>query len=156
MSAPEQRDGAVSLRHFVPEDAPALQAGLWRDTEQSEIAAMIADWNTLSFRGRYYEAFAVVRGGIVAGMASLYGHGKSVVSFGVEIFGPERGKGLAAEALSVLPRYAAERGFRIVQDQVAADNAASIRLHEKLGFETDGYVYRNQKGREVVLYLKAL
>ena len=45
---------------------------------------------------------------------------------------------------------------RILLDQVRRDNAASIRLHEKLGFETDGYGYRNQKGREVVLYLKPL
>ena len=29
-------------------------------------------------------------------------------------------------------------------------------LREKLGFESDGYVYQNAKGREVVLCLKAL
>ena len=51
---------------------------------------------------------------------------------------------------------AAELGFHIVLQQILTDNEASLRLHEKLGFESDGYVYRNAKGREVTLWLKAL
>ncbi|MBQ9459436.1 MAG: GNAT family N-acetyltransferase [Oscillospiraceae bacterium] len=154
--APEERRGAVTLRHFTRGDIPALRAELWRDASEDELLRMIADWNTLTHDGKYFEMFAVVRGGAVAGTASLYEHTASTVSLGAEIFESERGKGCAFEALQLLMAHAREKGFRIAQDQVRADNAASIRLHEKLGFETDGYVYRNQKGREVVLYWKAL
>ena len=36
-------------------------------------------------------------------------------------------------------------GYRILVDQVREDNAASIGLHEKLGFESDRYAYKNKK-----------
>ena len=36
---------------------------------------------------------------------------------------------------------------------LTADNGASIALHEKLGFQTDGYLYTNAKGRKVLLCL---
>ena len=44
-------------------------------------------------------------------------------------------------------QYAAEKGYRIILDQVRKDNPASIRVHEKLGFESDGYIYQNQKNK---------
>lgn len=40
--------------------------------------------------------------------------------------------------------------------QIRADNVASIALHNSLGFETDGYVYTNKKGNEVLIYIKVL
>ena len=39
---------------------------------------------------------------------------------------------------------------------IYGDNVVSIALHEKLGFETDGYVYKNAKGRDVLIYSKCL
>lgn len=68
----------------------------------------------------------------------------------------ERRKGAASEAISLLMRYASKKHYRIILDQVRKDNTASIRLHEKLGFESDGYVYRNQRDQEIVLYLKPI
>lgn len=120
------------------------------------IVRMIGEWNTLRFDGRYFESFAVVCGDGIVGMVSLFEHTASTASLGAEIFDGERRKGYAAQALSALQTFAREKGFRILQDQIRADNAASIRLHEKLGFETDGYVYRNKKNQEIVLYWKAL
>ncbi|WP_081373827.1 GNAT family N-acetyltransferase [Butyrivibrio fibrisolvens] len=55
-----------------------------------------------------------------------------------------------------LLKYASEKGYHIMLNQVRKDNLASMRLHEKLGFESDGYSYRNQKNKEVFLYLKLL
>jgi hypothetical protein len=40
--------------------------------------------------------------------------------------------------------------------QIRADNVVSSALHNSLGFETDGYVYRNKKGNEVLIYIKVL
>lgn len=146
----------VSLRHFAAEDAPVLREKLWPDMTLEALADMIGEWNTLTFEGRYFEMFAVQSGDRVVGTVSLYEHTASVVSLGAEIFEGERRKGHAAAASALALERAAARGWRIAQDQVRADNAASIRLHEALGFETDGYVYRNQRGQEVLLYLKAL
>ena len=74
----------------------------------------------------------------------------------IDEWNTRRYRGKYFEMFALLMQYAAEKGYRIVQDQVRRDNAASIRLHEKLGFESDGYVYRNQRNQEVVLYLKQI
>ena len=44
----------------------------------------------------------------------------------------------------------------IIQDQVHTDNQASIALHNSLEFETDGYVFKNAKDKDVLLYLFCL
>ena len=41
-------------------------------------------------------------------------------------------------------------------DQVRPDNLASVRLHEKLGFESDEKIYRNRKGHDVLIFVKPL
>ena len=58
--------------------------------------------------------------------------------------------------MQILLKEAAEKGYRIIQQQVRTTNTASIRLHEKLGFETDGYIYKNKHDHDVLIYLKAL
>ena len=78
------------------------------------------------------------------------------MSLGIEIFSEERGKGIASNAMPLPLERARETGYRAVLDQVRTDNTASLRLHEAFGFETDGYVYRNKRDWEVVLYLKLL
>ena len=144
------------LRHFRAEDAELLRARLYPELESERIGALIEEWGTLKYGGKYFEMFAVEEDGRVVGSASLYEHSPSVVSAGNELFGGERGKGLGTAAMRLLEEAAAGRGFRIIKDQVAADNAGSIGLHEKCGFETDGYVYKNKKGVDVLIFLKAL
>ena len=146
----------ITLRHFTREDAGPVHAALYPDMPESDIADLIAEWNAGVFQGRYFGMFAVVSGGRIVGYASLYERSPNTASAGVEICRGERGKGFASEAMAAMLAHAAEKGYRVLLDQVSADNRASIRLHEKLGFETDGYVYRNRKDNEVVLYLKIL
>ena len=55
-----------------------------------------------------------------------------------------------------MEKYAGNKGYKILQHQISTPNTASIALHEKLGYETEGYVYLNKKGNDVILYLKAL
>ena len=146
----------VTIRQFTHADAAAVQRGLYPDMTIPRIERMIDDWNSGVYQGRRFEMFAVVSEDGVVGCVSLYEHSARVSSVGAEIFPGERGKGTAAEAVSLLLHHASEEGCRIILDQVRADNAASIRLHEKLGFESDGCVYRNRRGHEVVLYLKPI
>ena len=58
--------------------------------------------------------------------------------------------------MKLLLERAAASGYKLMLDQVSTENAPSKALHEKLGFETDGYIYKNAKGREVLLYLYLL
>ncbi len=146
----------ITLRHFSMEDAGSVHDGLYPDMKESDIMKMLTEWNSCLYQGRYAEMFAVLSDGRIVGYVSLYERSRSVASAGVEIWPGERGKGFASEAMAALLTVAAEKGYRLILDQVLRSNQASIRLHEKLGFECDGYIYRNRNGHEVFLYTKLL
>ncbi|MBR5837674.1 MAG: GNAT family N-acetyltransferase [Victivallales bacterium] len=146
----------ISLRHFMETDAERLQANQLHGKSMKDMLSLIHEWKTKSYNGKYFEMFAVVNDADVVGSISLFEHSPSVASIGVEIFANHRRKGYAADAMRLLLKYAMEKGYRIIQQQIRTNNAASLSLHEKLGFETDGYVYVNQKGHDVLLYLKVL
>lgn len=146
----------ITLRHFEQEDAESIRDHLYPDMTVSDIRDMIAVWNSLVFEGRYFEMFAVLVDGRITGYVSLCEQSPHVVSAGAEIYGDERCKGYAGRALTLLEAHAAKKGYRLILDQVRTDNAASIRLHEKLGFEREQSVYRNRQDHEVYLYLRLL
>jgi len=50
----------------------------------------------------------------------------------------QRGNGIGRLLLARLVEVAAENGFRTVIARIAGDNPVSVRLHERLGFETVG------------------
>ena len=146
----------IRLQQFQKEDAQIVQTHLYPKMTIGDVERMIADWNTCSYQDHPFEMFAIEADGRIAGCASLLGRSKTIASAGVEIFSDDRRKGIASEAVLCLCRQAAEGGYRIILDQVRTDNRASIGLHEKCGFESDGYVYRNGRGHEVLLYLKSI
>lgn len=51
-----------------------------------------------------------------------------------------RGKGIGTLLLQPLLQIAKERGLRTMIAGITADNAASLRLHEKLGYERAGVI----------------
>ncbi len=146
----------TTLRPFSRNDAEYLQSRYYPDMPVADVGKMIDDWNTCSYQGHYYKMYAILHGKRMAGYVSLLEHSRNVVSIGVEVNENERRNGIALEAVAQVMRHASEKGYHIILDQVRKDNQASIRLHEKLGFESDGYVYRNRRDHEVVLYLKFL
>ena len=146
----------ITLRHFTQDDVESIRNNLYSDMTESEIANMITEWNSCVYQGRYFEMLAVISDGRIVGYVSLYEHSQNVASAGIEIYCSERKKGIAFEAMNALLDFASEKGYRLILDQVLKDNQASIKLHDKLGFESDGYVYRNQKNKEIVLYMKLL
>ncbi len=106
--------------------------------------------------GRFFEMYAVVDGDAIVGYISLYEHSANVVSIGPEIFPEYKRREYGFSAMEKAINTAAEMGYKIVSQQVRVNNTASRRLHEKSGFETDGYVYKNRHGNEVLIYLKLL
>ena len=146
----------VNLRHFSVEDAELIRRCRYPDISVSETENMISEWNTCLYRGRYFEMFAVISDGEPKGSISIFEHSRTSCEIGPDIFPDHRGNGYASEAMHLMLGYAASKGYRLVMQQIRTDNEASIKMHEKLGFERLDSVYRNRKGNEVCLYFKII
>ena len=144
------------LRHFSEEDVTDLQKNGYGDMSPQALREMIEAWDQKAYRDRYFEAFAIHAEEELVGMVSLYQMTASAVSVGVEIFTAHLREGHAFRAVGEALKIAKEKGFAVAVDQVRTDNEASIALHKKLGFETDGYEYQNRRGKPVCLWLKVL
>lgn len=146
----------ITLRNFTVSDAHELQENKYGHKTLSEVQEMICEMNNKTYNHRYFEMFAIVKDRKFVGQISLYQHSKNTISCGPEIFEEYRRQGFAKEAMTLAMDIAKSKGYKIVLQQIRVDNDASIGLHNSLGFETDGYVYRNKKGNEVLIYLKSL
>lgn len=148
----------LALRNFKCDsyDIDILQKFYCPELSLKRIMDMIGEWNTLDYKGRYFEMFAVVIEGKIVGTISLYQHSQTVISIGPMIFDEYFGHGYGEAAMNRALEICLNKGYKIVCQQVRVTNAASISLHKKLGFETDNYVYKNQKGHDVILFFKSL
>ena len=146
----------ISIRHFTEHDAIILQQKQYTENSITDICEMITEWESNTYQGKYFEMFAITVNDTIVGSVSLYEHSKSVVSIGVDVYPDQRRKGYAAEGMRLIMNHARDLGYRIIQDQVRTDNQASIALHNSLEFETDGYVFKNAKDKDVLLYLFCL
>lgn len=146
----------VELRSFDITDAQELQLMKWQNMSIQNIQSMICEWNTLNHNGKYFEMFAVLKEENLVGTISIYEHSKNIVSIGPEIFEGYRKCGYAKQAMLNVMEVAKKKGYSIVKQQIRADNTASIKLHQSLEYETDGYVYKNRKSNDVLIYLKSL
>ena len=146
----------IVLRNFRDSDASIFQEKHSQYLFVEEIRELFQKWNIKEYEGKYFEMFAIVKDEEIVGRISLYQHSENVISCGPEIFEGYCRLGFAKEAMMLAMDIAKSKGYKVVMQQIRADNVASIALHNSLGFETDGYVYRNKKGNEVVIYLKTL
>ena len=146
----------ITLRHFKTDDAESIKKNLYQDMPISEIKNMITEWNKGVYDGKFLEMIAITSCENIVGYCSLIGQSQTIVSLGAEVYSGYQGEGIATEAVAALIKYASTKGYKLVMDQVRGDNEASIKLHEKLGFETDGYIYKNQKNHDVVIYIKQI
>ena len=150
------RNKVITLRNFLDSDAPIFQEKHSKHLSIEEIRDMFRKWNEKEYEGKYFEMFAIVKDEEIVGRISLYQHSKNVISCGPEIFEGYRRQGFAKEAMLLAMDIAKGKGYKVVMQQIRVDNVASVALHNSLGFETDGYVYRNKKGNEVLIYIKVL
>lgn len=146
----------ITLRNFTNDDAEIFQSKHSNHLSIEEIRDMFRKWNVKEYGGKYFEMFAVVKDEDIVGRISLYQHSAKVISCGPEIFKGYCRLGFAKEAMALAMDIAKSKGYKVVLQQIRVDNVASIALHDSLGFETDGYVYRNKKGNEVLIFIKAL
>ena len=146
----------ISIRPFHEYDVEELHQFYAPEMSEDEILDMIHEWETGIYKGKLFEMFAILNGQNIIGLISLYEHSNSVAGIGPHIFEDKRRRGYAKVAMRLIEAYAKEKGFRIIQQQVSTANLPSIALHDSLGYETDGYIYKNRKEQDVILYLKAL
>ncbi|MBQ8275309.1 MAG: GNAT family N-acetyltransferase [Clostridia bacterium] len=146
----------ITLRNFTDNDAIELQQKCCVNMSLDEIKARLAKWQEKKFEGKYFEMFAVIKGKEIVGMISLYQHSETVISCGPETFECFRKQGIAGEAMLLAMEIAKSKGYKLVSQQIRVNNTASIALHKKLGFETDEYIYQNQKGNHVQIFTKLL
>lgn len=146
----------VSIRHFSDSDIDIIRSNQYPESSEDEIRNMVHEWNAGSYDGKFFEMFAVLHGQEIVGNISLFELSRSVASIGAEIYPAFRRLGFAYEANLLLIDHAKQLGYKVIENQVKADNIASIHLNEKLGFETDWYEYKNKRNRPVFLFLKVL
>ena len=146
----------ILLRNFVDDDAIEFQQNHNEKMSIDEVKILITKWQEKEFTNKYFEMFAIVNDTEMVGMISLYQHSPNVISCGPEIFECYRKRGFAGNAMILAMKTAKSKGYKLVLQQIRVDNIASIALHKKLGFETDGYVYKNKKGNDVQIFIKLL
>ena len=146
----------VSLRHFTADDADVIKSKIYPDLPPEDIFRVLREWSTYQYQGKFFEMFAIESEGRIVGSISLFDKGEHIASIGIEVFPDERRKGFAAEAMDLISQIARGRGYEVLLDQIRTDNAASLSLHKKLGFEDCNVLYRNSKGNEVVQYIKII
>lgn len=144
----------VILRKFEASDSALVSSKLNLFLEKAK--SIIDTWNSGCHNGVYFEMFAIQSENTLVGMISLYEHSGSILSIGPEIFEEYQRHGFAKAAMTEAMRIAEEKKYRIIFQQIRTNNAASIRLHESLGFERDSNIFKNKKGNDVYIYLKVL
>ena len=140
---------ALTLREARPDDAAAT-AAIWNhevratlattDTEFRDAAAQRA-W--LAARSPLYPVVVAVRGDVVAGYAALTAYRakpafRNTVEDSVYVDRRWRGRGVGRLLVAHLLDRATALGHHSVLARITADNGASRRLHELLGFRLIG------------------
>ncbi len=105
--------------------------------------------------GKYFEILTVYKKDTVIGFMNLFAHSEHTISCGPEIKELYRKKGYGFQAELMALEYAKENGYTIAVSRVNINNAASIALHESLGFEIERK-YMNEHGKATRLYIKSL
>ncbi|MEU2623732.1 N-acetyltransferase family protein [Streptomyces sp. NPDC007157] len=146
-----ERDGTVRIRPARSADAEAVRAirdhavehstALWTETTQTPAEG--AAWLAVHLaRG---SAFVAEVAGEVAGFA-VYGPWRELdgyrhtVEDSVYVREDRHGLGIGSALLGALIAAAREAGHHVMIAGIEAENAASVRLHQRFGFEHAGTV----------------
>lgn len=146
----------ITLRNFAYSDIQQLQKSEYANMSQEDLQALIETWNKKEYKENYFEMYAIEENGVIVGQASLYGRSEHIVSCGLELYSEYQGKGYGTAAYRELLSFAKSKGFVIAVAQVRADNAASIALNKKMGFEAEDYTYIDKKGNPIYYFIKTL
>lgn len=145
----------LKLQAITAHDREILQDTSYGSLANDEWKQLLLESVSKSHNHRYFELFKVIDGDTVVGCMNLYAHSQRIISCGPEIKPQYRKQGYAYEAETLALEMAKAFGFTIAVAYIRETNSASIRLHEKLGFELD-QDFVNAHKKEMRLYIKAL
>ncbi|MEN6544167.1 N-acetyltransferase family protein [Parvibaculum sp.] len=147
---------------FIHNEAVRNTAAIWMDAEAdlADRALWLAEHHDHGF-----PVFVAVEGDRVLGF-SAYGHYRPrsgyrhTVENSVYIHPDARGRGLGFALMKPLIAHAKESGHHVMLACIEAQNAASIALHERLGFREVGRLpevgYKFGRWLDLVLMHRAL
>lgn len=121
-------------------DAVASTTAIWNDVQVD--LANRQDWFSVR-KARGFPVLVADVGGAVAGYAS-YGDWRAFEGFrntvehSVYVHKDHRGAGIGRDLMQALVERAGQGGIHVMVACVEAGNAASVRLHESLGFRNVG------------------
>lgn len=143
----EIRTRRLTLRTARPDDLEGMhavlsdpRATLWWSTPPHETLEQTAAWlDAMIANGADHPDFVVERDGRVIGKAGFF----RLPDVGYILHPDVWGQGLAAEAVgAAIDHVFATRDIEILTADVDPENAASIRLLERLGFVRTGFAER--------------
>lgn len=106
------------------------------------------------YNSQFFKFFLLKLDDEVVGFMNVCARSKSVISIAPEIKKCYRRKGYGKKGVLLALTKAEELGYKIAMATVVEENIASIKLHEKLGFER---VYNyEKKGKNLILFLKLI
>ncbi len=146
LKKPEQKE--ISLRSFSKNDLPVLKRYLYSNRSNQSISAIIDQWNTKVFEGRYFESFAVTVDEQAVGYLQLTEDADGNVDLEVHIFSDYRGKTYGTQALCKALDLAKEKGYSTATATIRKNSIPSRRLCESVGFVHTGEGV-TAKGQEV-------
>ena len=141
----------ITISPFQIQDAQQLIRWIYPELTEPQAIALICEWNSGQYEGKYFQMFGVWMGTQLTGTVSLMETDKNTVSFGIQIHPNYRRQGVAYKAAGLAMEHARLLGYRVVISQVRQDNTGSIALHKKLGFSLDRQEI-NRKGNPVNWY----
>ena len=145
----------LKLQAIKYQDRELLRSTSLEAMANDEWEKMISESTARSHNRQYFEMFIVAEGDTVVGYVSLYSHSPHIISCGPEIKPQYRRQEYAYQAESLALKMSKSLGYTVAVAYIRESNSASIRLHEKLGFEQDS-TFVNDKNNEMRLYIKAL
>lgn len=145
----------MELRSITKKDIKCLDGFSYGKMTLEEKQKMIEESVEGLHDGKYFEMFLVFQGNKCIGVMNVCSHTDCIVSIGPEILESERHKGYGFEAMIAVCSLMCEKDYTIAVADVVSDNIASIKLHEKLGYEKER-TYKKEDGKEAHLYLRTL
>lgn len=145
----------ISLKPITHQNIDDFDGTEYETMTSEQRRTLIEESIGKTHNGAYFEFLVVYRAHTVIGFMNLYAHSAHIISCGPTIKEPYRKNGFGCLAETMALEYAKEKGYTIAVGGVEDTNAASIALHEKLGFELDR-TFSNKQGKTIRLYIKAL
>ena len=140
------RDGDLDALFRFEQDETAVQMAAFTPPDPTDRATFDAHWRRLLSDPLVDARTVRADGDIVGSVARWYQEGPAEITYWID---PEHwGEGIASRAVRLFLDALHERPVRV---RVAADNARSIAVLEKLGFEQVGteLSFANARGTEV-------